>query len=101
MELHPDTSCGDPRGRPERPVIGVERENVLRAASLKLSIWIPNRVHQSLISADVNDGTRIRSTRDEWEHALEDAARSLGIMRPVPNYAHVFLEALRRPRSSA
>ena len=45
----------------------------------------------------INDATHIRSTRSEWEDAFDEADRALGIERPVPNYAHVFLEGLPRP----
>jgi aromatic ring-cleaving dioxygenase len=45
----------------------------------------------------INDPTHIRSTRGEWDDAFDAAGRALGIERPVPNYAHVFLEGLPRP----
>jgi hypothetical protein len=45
----------------------------------------------------LNDPTHIRSTREEWEREFDRADALLGLTQPVPNYAHVYLEGLRRP----
>lgn len=44
----------------------------------------------------LNDPTHIRSTREQWEQAFDAADELLGITRPVPNYAHVFLDGVNR-----
>jgi hypothetical protein len=45
----------------------------------------------------LNDATRIESTREQWEQAFKEADELLGISRPIPNYAHVFVPGLTRP----
>lgn len=45
----------------------------------------------------LNDPTHTRSTREQWAEAFLVADEHLGLQHPVPNYAHVFLDGLRRP----
>jgi hypothetical protein len=45
----------------------------------------------------LNDPTHVRSTREEWDTAFREAEEHLGLTRPIPNYAHVFLPGVARP----
>ena len=44
----------------------------------------------------LDDPTHIRSNREEWENAFNEADTLLGITRQAPNYAHIFLPGLNR-----
>jgi hypothetical protein len=48
----------------------------------------------------LDDPTHIRSAREEWEKAFDEADALLGITQRVPNYAHVFLPGLERTAAS-
>jgi hypothetical protein len=48
-----------------------------------------------------NDPTHVWASESEWRKSLTEASAQLGIERPVPHHAHVFLEGLERPTEPA
>ena len=49
----------------------------------------------------LNDPTHVKSTREQWLQAFQLADKHLGLHRPVPNYAHIFLQGLSVPSVGA
>ena len=56
-------------------------------------------VHLCFLNDPTHQSARLRSTREQWSVAFEKADAHLGLERPVPNYAHVFLDGVPRPTS--
>lgn len=56
-------------------------------------------VHLCFLNDPTHKSPRFRSTRDQWIVAFKEADAHLALERPVPNYAHVFLDGLPRPTS--
>jgi hypothetical protein len=84
----------------ERPVDTWMRPLYQTANRLATLRWLMERLDERAWLVHLcflNDPTHIRSTREEWETAFDEADALLGIARRVPNYAHVFLDGLSRP----
>jgi hypothetical protein len=56
-------------------------------------------VHLCFLNDPTHQSDRFRSTREQWSVAFKEADAHLGLGRPVPNYAHVFLDGVPRPTS--
>jgi hypothetical protein len=54
-------------------------------------------VHLCFLDDPTHTAPQMHSTLHQWENAFDAADAHLGLHRPVPNYAHVFLPGLPRP----
>jgi hypothetical protein len=54
-------------------------------------------VHLCFLNDRSHNSPLLQSTREQWKVAFAEANAHLGLAKPVPNYAHVFLDGLPRP----